>query len=153
MVQDNNTGVILSEQYWRHGFVHRGHGPAEIERNADGSLFREAWMRDGELHRPADEGPAVIIRQGNGITFEEWWVKGKRHRDPKDGPAFIRHDLVKGTVHCEFWVEGNYRAAADGPAPVTHNRNGKAVEELHWDGERMSPHAPEKIRAEATVHG
>ena len=153
IMRDEATGVALIERYWRNGVIHRDHGPAEIERKPDGTVFREAWVRNGEWHRAPGEGPASVVRQGNGIDFFEWHVMGKPHRDPREGPALIRHDRIKGTVQEEFWVEGGYRAAADGPASVTRDRDGNVIEELFWNGERLCPQYPETLSAEAGLHG
>jgi len=100
IVRDEASGVVLIERYWRDGVMHRDRGPAETERKADGTLFRELWVCDGQWHRAPGEGPAVIIR-----------------------------DTDKGTVREEFWVEGNYWPAPDCSASVRRGADGGVMAE------------------------
>ena len=69
---------INGKHVWtQNGIVHRGDGPAIIER--DGT---QEWWIKGSLHRDNDL-PAMISRDGS----MSWFKHGERHRD--NGPATI----------------------------------------------------------------
>lgn len=122
LTRHNISGVALQEQYWRNGVLHREHGPASVERGADGTVIFEAWYRDGDMHRDPAEGPAFIWRAGeDGITREE------------------------------FYVGGVLLNASLGPAIIRRDRSGKVVEEEYWDGDRETTgHLPVSAEAHAS---
>jgi hypothetical protein len=113
------TGVIVDEQYWRHGKRHREGGPARIRRDETGKVIFEGWYRDGQLHRDHNEGPALVDEafDGLGIHCEEYHENGKWHRPSEIGPAILNTDPA-GEVLREFYVEHGqlHRDPKKGPA-------------------------------------
>jgi len=135
--------------WYRHGRIHRDHGPAMIKKDGsehwyrddqkhrdqeDGPAITEAdgtriWMRQGAKHR--EDGPAVIYADGG----EEWWNDGKLHRE--DGPAVI------GTDGSRSWYHSGLQHREDGPAVIKpgsseyfrsgalHREDGPAVIDHH----------------------
>jgi hypothetical protein len=59
IVFDNETGVIVEEQYRRDGKRHRQGGPAYIRRDETGKVLLGARRLDGELHRDHRKGRGV----------------------------------------------------------------------------------------------
>lgn len=150
--QDNETGVLTTEEYWRDGYLYRENGPAIIHRSPEGAVFYEAYWR-GKQYRHADEGPGTIVYGGDGrVQTEEWFGEDGRHRDAADGPGRTSY-LSQGWVEEDYYVGGEYRPAALGPASVTRDGAGNILREEFWDGKRMHRHAPGQMRAEASAHG
>lgn len=150
--RDNQTGVLVTEEYWRDGYLYRENGPAIIERSPEGAVRYEAYWR-GERYRDASEGPATIVYDAEGrIQTQEWFGKDGRHRDGGEGPGRTSY-LSGGWVQEDFYIDGVYRPAVLGPASVTRDQAGNVVREEFWDGGRMHVRRPEIIKAEATAHG
>jgi hypothetical protein len=83
------TGVVVLEQYYRDGQLHRDHGPAWIDRDPEtGTVVSEVWVKNGDYHR--DDGPALIGRNADGeVTTEDYWQHGEfiesRSRETAEG--------------------------------------------------------------------
>jgi len=151
--RDNETGVLVTEEYWRNGVLHRENGPAIVHHSPDGVVRYEAHWR-GDQYRDASEGPATIVYDAEGrVEVQEWFGADGKHREAAEGPARISHDHAMGWVREDFYVSGKYRPASLGPASVTRDQAGNAVREEFWDGERMHLQPPEPIVAEASAHG
>ena len=52
--------------------------PDEIWYHEDGSIRKEQWYKDGELHREGDK-PAKITYLSDGSIWEEQWFKDGNH--------------------------------------------------------------------------
>jgi hypothetical protein len=64
---------------WRWITHHRSYGPAVVERDmTTGIVVRENWLKHGLLHRT--DGPAIICRNAETgkVNFSRWMVEGKR---------------------------------------------------------------------------
>lgn len=81
-------------EWYRHGTLHRGHGPAVV-----GPGVR-LWFRDGVLHR--DGGPAY-----NDVNRVAWYRNGVLHRD--GGPAEVAriHPIFNAGFGAGFGAMGN----------------------------------------------
>jgi hypothetical protein len=151
--RDNETGVPVTEEYWRDGDLHREDGPAVITRWPESTVSHQAWWQ-GDRMRDASEGPCALWHDPQGRpTGEEWCVGGGHERDASEGPGRIHRDLVTGEVRQEFFSGGDFRRAPEGPAVVTLDREGNVVQQAFWDGERMHAKYPEPAAGEANAHG
>jgi hypothetical protein len=149
--RDNETGVLTTEEYWRDGYLYREHGPAIIHRSPEGAVFYEAYWR-GRNYRDASEGPGTIVYGEKGrVEAKEWFGKDGRHRNAAEGTGRISY-LPNGWVQEEFYIDGEYRPAALGPASVTRDKAGNVVWEEFWDGKRMHRRASGQTKAEASAH-
>jgi antitoxin component YwqK of YwqJK toxin-antitoxin module len=73
----------------------------ESEYYQDGSIYRERWVVNDELHRL--DGPAFIWYNEDGsIKNEHWYVNGKNHRI--DGPANITYNKDGSIEQEQWWV-------------------------------------------------
>ena len=92
-----------SEEYDSSKTLHREDGPAWIEYNESGSIWRESYYMEGECHReglPADIG----YYEDGALESEEYYIEGERHRE--DGPAVIKYNN-DGSVWYEIYcIEG-----------------------------------------------
>lgn len=98
------------ESYWLNEKLHRGDGPALVERFATGYVF-ESYYQHGRLHR--QEGPARILRRPDGSTYEyAYYRNGKLHR--QEGPAliYLHEDGSRG----EFYYQDGARVEAARPS-------------------------------------
>lgn len=104
----SQTGAAWLEEYRVNGMLHRTDGPASIERNMDGTLFRVQYFQNGKLHRDPTEGPADVMYGQSGAVFhEQYMLRGRHHRDPKNGPAEIVYDWQTGKAWLEeYWQSG-----------------------------------------------
>ncbi len=74
---NSESGMVLEEQYFCHGALHRQDGPAVTSRSSEGGVLFEAWYREGKQHRDASEGPAVIFWNDDGsYAIAEFWQNG-----------------------------------------------------------------------------
>ncbi len=114
--RDAATGMVVEEEYLRHGRLHRLDGPAAWARDPDGGIVTvENYWRNGRRHRDPKEGPAEISRDiATGIVFYEYyWMDGVNYRDPQDGPCWIHWDRTTGKV-----THKGYADPADAPSPA-----------------------------------
>lgn len=137
------SATLQLQEYYLHGALHRADGPA-IESESDemgsvrffyqdGKLHRDdgpaieiwnsylvetAYWRDGQRHRPSNEGPAWVLRAEEKIIIE-YWEDGQPHRDPEQGPAVLNCEGGR-TTH-EYLVRGViHRDSRQGPALISH---------------------------------
>lgn len=69
------------EKYYTHNMLHRTDGPAVINYNIDGSIYKEFWLRDNSWHR--EDGPAFIVYENNKIIFQEYYLKDELYNEDK----------------------------------------------------------------------
>lgn len=133
--RDNETGVLLLEEYWRDGFYHRESGPVSIERTPEGVVTFEYHVpRDGD---PGDR-PSHIRRDAQGrLLSETWFIYPGAYRHASEGPGYVSYDPATGTRREEYFLDDSHQPASHGPAIVARDRNGKVLWEKFWDGERM----------------
>jgi hypothetical protein len=69
IARDPTTGVVLEEEWYRYGKLHREDGPAIIRRAPDGKVKYTSWYQNGELipyrNRPKaarEAKPAVLVK-------------------------------------------------------------------------------------------
>ena len=74
---DEATGVVLHEEYFRRGVLHRDNGPAVRARELDGGWSWEDWYRDGRFYRDPKEGPVYRAWDQDGnVVAEEYSAEG-----------------------------------------------------------------------------
>lgn len=71
---DDDKTIYMEEYLNRDGNYHREHLPAIIEYNQLGNIVREEWFFDGEEHNVY--GPAVIYYNGDKISSVLWYIYG-----------------------------------------------------------------------------
>jgi hypothetical protein len=151
--RDNETGVLVTEEYRRDGKAYREGGPSIIHRWPNGNVSFESYWH-GEGFRDVCRGPSTIRYDTEGRKLGESWLNPDgRHRDAAEGPGCVNYDPSTGQWSEEFYVEDELRRAALGPATVTRDRNGNILREEFWDGERMRVKSAEPVMAEARAHG
>jgi hypothetical protein len=149
---DNETGVLIAEEFWCNGHMHREDGPSLIHRTHEGVVTHEAYHRNGQC-RDTREGASMIWYDDQGrLTAKAWYSSDDRQRDASEGPGYVEYDPVSGGVREHFFIAGEHRPESQGPAIVTLDRDGKLLHEEFWDGERMRAKYPEPITA-GGVHG
>jgi antitoxin component YwqK of YwqJK toxin-antitoxin module len=120
-------GSIEREVYSVNGEIHREDGPALISYSEDGSIAHEEYYINGEIHR--EDGPALILYHEDGsIAHEEYRVKGKMHRE--DGPADIAYDEDGSIRREEYYINGNTHRE-DGPAEISYYEDGSIQTEWY----------------------
>jgi hypothetical protein len=124
IIADNASGLVLEEQYWRHGKLHREKGRCRVYRDAEGRAAWETWEQDDQPHR-----------------------------DPAEGPASIWHDRERGEVMENYWVNGEAPPASVSPAYVVRDLAGKVIFQQFQDGERVWNEYPEPAAGEVRPHG
>ena len=65
----NDARVLIREEWYQHGRMHRDNGPAYRRWNDAGILIREEWYHNGRCHR--DNGPNGFAER-NGPAYQEW---------------------------------------------------------------------------------
>lgn len=137
------TGIVVVEDYWRHGKENRTDGPAHVSRDpVTGVTVHEEYHQDGKQHREGDS-PALLIRDASTgiVTMAHYILNDRMYRD--DGPAWIEWHPVTGAVTCESWVgcDGLFHRA-DGPAVIARDEYGRVTSEEYWvKGEKLEPPA------------
>jgi hypothetical protein len=127
--RDVTTGVILREEYFRDGQVHREDGPASTSRDAAGAVTGETWHRHGQWHRDPAQGPAVWLR-GSELhdAVEVYYVDDVMHRDPAQGPARIVRDNSGRVLEEEYWRNGEFVSESSlGEAAPSNRRARRAA--------------------------
>lgn len=66
-----DTGVIIKEEWYNNGKLHRDNKPARIWYNADGFKDHVEYFCDGMLHNL--NGPAVVLFHPNGYIKKRYW--------------------------------------------------------------------------------
>jgi antitoxin component YwqK of YwqJK toxin-antitoxin module len=125
-------GTIARESWYLNGNLHREDGPARISYRHDGTVYSERWYLNDNLHRV--DGPAHIVYQPDGtIERERWYLSDELHR--VDGPAWIEY-RPDGTIQYEEWyLNGNWHRE-DGPAKIDYRPDGTIEREVwYWHGE------------------
>lgn len=111
-------GLLIDEQYWRNGMLHRADGPASTTYDQLDRSVEEKWFLFDRGTR--NDGPAHIWRSADGRVLREMWYRGGiLHRD--DGPAYVERSADADTVW-EIFASGG----AEGPLLM----NGVAVNDL-----------------------
>ena len=129
------------EVYLKDGNLHKEDGPAYIECNDNGTVWREYWYFNGKLHR---EGrPAVIEYNDDGsISYEEWYLNGQQHRE--DGPAYVEYE--DGSVSSEAWYLNGEKHREDFPAVISYYEDGSVWYEMWYlNGDKHREDGPAKI--------
>lgn len=103
------------KMWYSEGYRHNHNAPAYQKIDPDtGVVVSEAWYRTGRLSRH-DGGPARIRRSpGTGNVVEEKYIEsGQKHR--LEGPAVVKYDPFSGEViEEEYWVRGKKLPNATG---------------------------------------
>jgi len=115
----------VTEKWHKDGKLHRGDGPALVERYPDGTVI-EWWCRNDKLHRI--DGPAYVERRPDGTVVEGGYRNGVVHRE--DGPAWVRRS-PDGTV-VEQWRKNDELHREDGPAWVERRPDGTTESEAWY---------------------
>ena len=150
--RDNATGVLIAEEFWCHGYMHRDDGPSLIHRTPEGVVTHEIYGR-GEHYRDTREGPSMIWYDEQGRrTAEAWYSRDDHQRDASEGPGHVEYDPATGVVREQFFIGGEHRLASRGPAAVIRDRDGHLLHEEFWDGERMHFKYPEPVTG-GRAHG
>jgi hypothetical protein len=71
----NDAGILVSEDWWQGGYLHRNDGPTTRHWDAAGRLILEEWRSRGRFHRI--NGPA-FFRVWNGAIVELWYHNGRQ---------------------------------------------------------------------------
>lgn len=107
--------------------LHRTDGPALIEYNVLGGVYKEEWWYNGMLHRK--NGPAIIEYYPSGkIIREKWYFYDICHRDGVGKKPF------------ELWLYSSSsvnNTQKDRPAHVHYYEDGRVSKEEWWINGRL----------------
>jgi antitoxin component YwqK of YwqJK toxin-antitoxin module len=106
------------------------------ERGYDGSIYYQAWYKDGKHHR--EDGSARICYHKDGsISYQTWYKDGKCHRE--DGPAFISYN-DDGSIYYQAWYKDGKHHREDGPARICYHKDGSILYQAWYkDGREVEP--------------
>jgi len=89
-----NEGSVYERYYWK-GRLHREDGPARIVLDEEtGIRISELYYRHGLYHRNPTEGPAIIFRdpENGTVLTEVYKLFNETYRDPAVGPCHIERE-------------------------------------------------------------
>ncbi len=97
--------------------LHREDGPAYIEYDYNGNIFKEAYFQNGECFREEEDLPCYLKYDINGNVVEEIYYKnGAIHRD-NDLPAKIVR-FEDGQIQTASWFLNGKIDRKNGPAEI-----------------------------------
>lgn len=99
-----SDGIILCENWYKHGVYHRENGPAYSLNYENSTVFHRAWFYEGKLHHPKNE---VTYSKyfGNGmIQSEMYYMHGELSR--LNGPAVRIYDTAGYVIKSEYHICG-----------------------------------------------
>lgn len=132
-IADPESGLVVLQEYYDMGELHRIDGPARIEILLQaGEPWRrtEAYYLHGLRHRA--DGPATLCfdcRTGL-VLHEEWRRDGLLHR--KGAPASITRDQTTGVAVNEYWYMDGQQHRVDGPASTWRDEKTGIATMQHW---------------------
>lgn len=107
-------GKKVMESYWLNGIAHRQDGPCQVQFDAKtGNVCSEIYKKNGLLHR--DDGLPAIIRiseKNRNIKEERYCIEGVEHR--VGGPSHIFYDEATGLPRRLVWKVNGYLTPTNG---------------------------------------
>lgn len=135
VIMATESGVILSQEWFRRDELHRVDGPARVYTDELGRLQREEWFLNGIRGRKHNM-PCVIEYYKNG---SQWLVAHKRQGDSYKA-SLLRPD---GSLSGEAWgssemfseigeIDFEALNRSSGPAVITYDNHGRILSEEWW---------------------
>ena len=151
-VQFGDDATCLREAWRKNGALHRENGPAVTLSNPEWAQYlRKEWHKNGKLHRDDDE-PAVITTNMYGTLRQHWYKNGKLHREG-DEPATLEIHPDTGIHSYSGWYKNGMLHRELGPAWITRDDcTGVSFEEFWYkDGVLHRPRSEQGILQPAAI--
>jgi hypothetical protein len=106
----NENNILVFEEYMLDGLTHNINGPAIINRDSRGNVYKEVFYKNGFIHN--DNGSS--IRQYDiydSLIYEAYYKDGVLHRE--DGPAIIEKNVNNKIISEKYYLNGLQKEKED----------------------------------------